>query len=631
MRKLMFIIILFIAGLAKGQTDYNYNNLPDSIKKDAQYIIWEDKMELEIIGEGKAVEKAKFAVCIASQSTDDFNSFRVPYRKGESVNKFEATIYDAIGKQVKKLKNNEIRDVSAVSDAALFQDDRFKSASFTHNEYPYTLVFEYEKKIEGLLNYPTNYFHSHSKSFVLEASYQIIVPAGFKFKYKEFNLKNPVSKSTGNGKDIYRWNETNISVEQDHDLMPHYKYYSKILELAPVKFVEGEYPGSLANWEEMGLWINTLNNGRDQLSEESKKKILELIKDAKTDKEKVKILYSYLQSKTHYILIALGIGGYQPFSADYVDTKGYGDCKALSNYMQTLLKVAKIKSYYTLINAGRSEDDILTDFPSSQFNHVILCVPQQNDTIWLECTSQKQPFNFLGSFTDDRHALLMTEDGGRLVKTPKYPKELNTEIRNASIEVDDNGNAKATLKTVFKGLQYENRDGINEKSQKDQYDFLKSVYLVSGLEIKTSQFIENKDEIPSIIEKLDLNMPMFASISSKRMFVKLNQFSQAVNVPKNEERKIPFQLRYEFIDIDTVNIRIPDDYTLESMPKPVDLQTKFGSYSFSVSQNGNVYTCVRKYSNEKNTYDAADYKAYYDYKKQVSVVDKAKLVFVKKQ
>jgi hypothetical protein len=75
---------------------------------------------------------------------------------------------------------------------------------------------------------------------------------------------------------------------------------------------------------------------------------------------------------------------------------------------------------------------------------------------------------------------------------------------------------------------------------------------------------------------------------------------------------------------------VPVDFTIESMPKSVDLNTKFGQYSFSVTQNGNIITCVRKYASEKNTFEASDYKAYYDYKKQVSNADKAKLVFVKK-
>ena len=630
MKILALATFVMLAWHIKSQTNYNYNSLPDSLKKDAQYIVWEDKFEFEVINEGKAYEKGKFAVCITNNLAKAYNIISIPYRKDENVTKFEANIYDVSGKFVKKLKNSEIRDISAVSDAVLFEDDRMKYAEFINNEYPYTMVFEYEKKIEGLLHYPGKNFQSQKKSTVINSTLIVIVPEGFMFKYKEFNLTNKVKRSSQKGKDCYTWSESNILPERDHDMLPHYKYYNKLVRLAPINFIEGGYKGSLDTWEDFGLWITSLNAGRDELSADTKQKVNDLIKDAKSDREKIKILYEYMQGKTRYTYISLGIGGFQPYSADFVDSKGYGDCKALSNYMQTLLKAVKIKSYYTLVNAGSFDDDILLDFPSSQFNHVFLCVPMQKDTVWLECTNQKMPFNFLGSGTDNRHALMVTEDGGKIIMTPRYDKDVNTQNRKAIIEIAADGDAKGTVNTIFKGIQFEDRFGVKEKSLKEQYDFLKSQYPISGMEIKSLEFIENKDEIPSVEEKLELNLPMFVSMSSKRMFVKLNQFSSEITAPKNEDRKIPFQLRYEFADIDTVVFKVPEDFVPESVPKTIDLKTKFGQYYFSVIQDGNTYTCIRKYISEKNTYEASDYKAYYEYKKQVSNADKAKLVFVKK-
>ncbi len=94
----------------------------------------------------------------------------------------------------------------------------------------------------------------------------------------------------------------------------------------------------METWDNFGKWIQALNSGRQELPPATKAKIKELTAKAKTDEEKVKILYEYLQSKTRYVSIQLGIGGQQPFEASVVDQFGYGDCKALSNYMVAMLE-----------------------------------------------------------------------------------------------------------------------------------------------------------------------------------------------------------------------------------------------------------------------------------------------------
>jgi hypothetical protein len=45
-------------------------------------------------------------------------------------------------------------------------------------------------------------------------------------------------------------------------------------------------------------------------------------------------------------------------------------------------------------------------------------VPQAMDSIWLECTSNYNDFDHLGSFTENRYSLVLTENGGQLIKTP---------------------------------------------------------------------------------------------------------------------------------------------------------------------------------------------------------------------
>ena len=73
--------------------------------------------------------------------------------------------------------------------------------------------------------------------------------------------------------------------------------------------------------------------------------------------------------------------------------------------MVAMLKEVGIKAYYTTIKAGQNATDIDVDFPSHQSNHIIVAVPNNHDTLWLECTDQTNPFGYLGTFTGDRKAL----------------------------------------------------------------------------------------------------------------------------------------------------------------------------------------------------------------------------------
>jgi len=520
MKYLFLIIGIAIGTVLFSQSKYVYADIPDSLKKNADYVVWEEELDFEIKNHEKANIKIRKAICILDQHSKNYNDVYIPYNKENTISSFSAEIYDKYGKLVKRLKKSDIKDVSAVSGHSLYEDDRYMVAEFTHNQYPYTLVYELKQKLLGLLNYPSWSFQGRAGTGVISSKVIVTASENFDFKYREYNLKNKVEVNIIDGKKKSIWTETCLKPIEISSKMPPAIYYQPKLLLAPTTFKAGGIESKMNTWEELGAWEWELNKGRDILPEITKQKIKKLVNGVKSERDKIRILYEYMQNKTRYVSVQLGIGGQQTYPADYVDEKGYGDCKALSNYMYSMLKEVGIKSHYTTIYAGSGEEDIISDFPSNQFNHVILCVPQEKDTVWLECTNQKKPFNFLGTHSDDRHALLITEEGGKLVKTPKYGKDVNTQYRNVNLKLDANGNAKAKVYTKFNGLKYENREGWSSQSVKEQKDALKGTYGISGMEINNFKFTELKDEIPSIHEDLDLTIMRFASTSSKRMFIK---------------------------------------------------------------------------------------------------------------
>ena len=628
-QKLILLILTYFSLTFSTSAQYKYSSIPDSLTKDASYIIWEDYREFKVISSGEAVENVRIAVLITNKFARNYENISIGYSKNMKIKSFSGEIYNASGERVKKIKNSDINDASAVSGGTLYADSRQKILHFSCNNYPYTIVYEYERSLDGILNYPSWSFQSGFKTSVISSKIDFIIPKNMEFNYKEYNLNNAVKISETDDNILYSWEETMLTAKEWKELLPPSYYYKPTLLMAPTEFEMEDYPGSLSSWKDFGQWSYTLNKDRDILPDELKIKVEELTKDAKGSHEKAKMLYEYMQNRTRYVSVQLGIGGWQTFPAEYVDKNGYGDCKALSNYMYSMLKHAGIKSHYVLVRAGGSSSDIITDFPSNQFNHAILCIPQPNDTIWLECTSQKQPFGFLGSFTDNRHVLLVDDKESKLVKTPEYTKDVNSRIRTMQMDVDINGNANILMTTSFKGLSFEERFGIEESSLKDQKDILHDRYDLSGMNFTSINYEVLKNEIPTIIENIEMRIPKLGSISSKRMFLKVNLFNSLSVPEKNSERKLPFEIKRGYTKIDSIHINIPESYKVETLPSKKDYNSKFGRYTTKIEADSTSILYIRTLVIEKGFFPASNYQDYYNIRKKIKKADKAKLVLIK--
>jgi hypothetical protein len=330
----------------------------------------------------------------------------------------------------------------------------------------------------------------------------------------------------------------------------------------------------------------------------------------------------------------LGIGGLQPFEASFVAKKGYGDCKALSNYMYSLLKAAGIKSHYTLVKGGRDLDDkyLVEDFPSDQFNHIILCVPLSKDSVWLECTSQTESAGYMGDFTGNRKALLITEDGGELVSTPHYGIKENIQVRTIKGKINSNGALVMNVTTNYKCLQQDEKSALINQLSKDKVKkYLQEDLELSTYEVSNFKYEQKKNVLPEIDEQLDVVVDNYATITGKRLFITPNILSRGgMKLSDEEERKVDYVLDYEFRDEDNYEIEIPEGYSLEAMPSGVALKTKFGSYSCTTKLDGNkiIYHRVREQFGGR--FPAKDQKELAKFFEEIYKADRARMVLVKK-
>src|SRR5579872_1388654 len=147
-----WLLVLGLSAPASAQS-YNVALIPDSLKKDARAVLREDEIILEIKSPGKAIEKEHHVYTILNEAADDFGGYASRYSKLQSINWINGTLYDASGKEVKHVKTKDMADRSYTSEENLVDDARLKTHNFYCRVYLYTVDYEEEDEMAGILGF----------------------------------------------------------------------------------------------------------------------------------------------------------------------------------------------------------------------------------------------------------------------------------------------------------------------------------------------------------------------------------------------------------------------------------------------------------------------------------------------
>ncbi len=610
---------------------YTVAGIADSLKENSHAVIRYYNETYRIADENSLVHKVKKVTTVLKYSGKKFASLLVGYDKFSRITQIHGKLYDKYGKLLRRIKKSDIKDYSYNSSGTMYSDNRVKYIKAPLIKAPYTIEYEYEIVSRGIFSFPAWFpvpnFNISTEHSVLK----IFAKKGTTIRTKEFNFSGKTNSTKQNKGQEYIREIKNLKSIDEEPFNSDYKNYVPAVKIAPLNFKYGGYRGNIGSWKNFGNWAQKLNKGRDTLSPVTINKMKELVKGIDNNFEKAKKIYEYMQSKTRYVSIQLGIGGWQPFPAATVDRVGYGDCKALSNYMKALLKTVGIKSHYTVVRAGDNALRMDKEFPSNQFNHAILCLPLENDTVWLECTSQIMPFGYISDFTDNRDVMIITENGGKIVHTTIYPADVNKQEINITANVTQTGNIEAKVSTLYSGLQYDNISGILDLSDQEKEKKLQEIISIPNMEIKSFSYKNNKALLPSIEENLELNIKKYASISSKRLFLPVNILNKVDYIPRKiQQRRTDIVLRHGYTDTDTIVYSIPKGFDLEYIPENVNSKTKFGEFSAKFEfKEGKLYY-IRKRIKNIGIFPASDYEELRNYYKIMYKADKESAVFVKK-
>lgn len=634
MRKIFLLSVFILPCLYNyaGDIKYPVSAIPANLLKGANVVKRMEEETFEVISTRETIHHIKYALTILNEAGEKYATFVQFYDKLSRIKSVEGTLYDALGIQIKKAKNKDFEDESATREN-LFDDYRIKAHSFYYKAYPYTVEYETEIRSDQSYSFtkwtPQPYQHLSVESSI----FSFICPENYSLRYKALNYKGDPLVTSEKGKKTFTWKVSGLPEIVKPMNAPAWSELTTKVLFAPSSFEIEGYKGNASSWADLGKFQLSLHDGRDKLPDATIQKVKQLTEGLKDERAKITALYQYMQQSTRYISIQLGIGSLQPFDASFVAQKGYGDCKALSNYMYSLLKAVGIKSYCALVNSGDELDDksIMEDFPSHQFDHMIVCVPLAKDTMWLECTNQSMPAGYMGDFTCNRKALLVTEEGGKLVSTPTYKLKENVQLRNIKGTVNDDGSLVFNANTSYKALQQDGLFFMLKALSKDRLkEILNKELDLSSYDINGFKYKEEPSDMPELNEQLDITVSNFATVSGKRLFLVPNIFNRSDRkLDIDTARKVDFVFDFEYRDEDNEEIEIPQGYQIEKGMQDITIKNKFGSYSASAKLVGNkiIYHRVREqYSGRFPAKDGAELSEYYA---AIYKADRTKLVLVK--
>jgi len=628
MTRLTMSILLSLISVWCTAADHNFsfNAIPAPLLENSNTVIRYSETVLEIRSAGKAVMKVSFALTVLKDNAVENAILFAGYNKFTSIRHLEGIVYDKNGDKVERVEQDQFFDFSAIPGFATYDDNRVIACRPRYQTVPFTVSYNYEIVYNGILDFPDYYLVRDFNIAVEQADLIVRVPDSIGIRYFPKNIASTCKIEKQKSIDTYSWSFNNIPSLRKEPFSPPIMDIAPAVLLAPRSFELKKKRGDTNSWKSLGSWYYELIQGRDDLNEETRQKINTLTSELSDTLEKIKKLYHYLQDKTRYVSIRIGIGGWQPEPASEVDRLGYGDCKALTNYMKALLKAVGIDSYYTLVNAGNDASDIVLEFPSSQFNHVILCVPLKDDTLWLECTSQDLPVGYLGTFTDDRSVLLIRETGGFLCHTPVYDQKMNFQNRMGNVQLQGNGDATMNARTISQGLFFDTICGIMHQDETDQRKELVERISAANFILENFNLKENDTGKPVIEATLNLTITNMGIHAGALMLFMPNQLTRENELSSQViRRNNPVEIRRSISKTDTIYYKLPGEFSFTGNHISQTISSGFGRYRAISELNGNTLRYVRTLEVYKGKYPKEAYEDLLGFFEKVANADAKKI------
>jgi len=422
----------------------------------------------------------RYSLTIYNKRGDGYRGLSIRENDFVKLRSVSARVLDSGGREIYTRDKKDMSKACGYGSVSLYRDACTYYTVLESAQYPYTIEYEYTIESRSLFFWPGAQFQNYIP--VEQASYSLTVPQGFKFHHKlyEIDIEPEIYESAGEV--TYLWTARDISALDEIDYLPPGQNGGARIEFAADRFSLDTYGIDRCDWTSIGHWYSelarerylgggpTVPGGRSAAA--------------------AKALFSDVKGKTRYVSVSIGVGGWRPNSAEQTQARGYGDCKDMSTLLVSRLRQQGIQAYPALVlTRGEGLTDV--DFPNFGFNHVITMAVIEDDTLWMDCTSDNCPFEDVPWSVEDVNALVVTDDGGRIMRIAASTAEDNRRLHTTRIHINEDRRMSldVELQTFGNYAKYL-RDLLESKDQDEtrrfinrQFDGSEKKYRIESYEI----------------------------------------------------------------------------------------------------------------------------------------------------
>lgn len=597
------------------------NNVPDwvraaaaqplpSLPETTKAVVLLDDETYTVDQKGQAVEHVRKVVKILRPQGRDDAYPSVDFDKDSKVLSLHAWSIDPAGHEY-AVKDNEMAEVSPPGEGwnQLYVDVKYKIAIPPGRDPGGIIAYEYDKRERPYLAEADWFFQDDLPR--INQSFTLVLPPGY--TYTTNWAHHPKVNASDLENQHYHWEMNNVPAI-DLDRVP---MAPSLVALAGRMTVHYSGPTLTyqedGSWRGIGEWYTALTHDRLAASPEISAKAAELTAGKTDFFDKTEAIASFVQRQIRYFVVEMGLGGFQPHPAADIFRGRYGDCKDKATILSAMLSTIGVHSDLVAVDTRGFVDP---EAPSMYGNHMIAAIeiPKGYDSpkfhsvvttgsgkryLIFDPTSEKTPFGQVESELQGTYGLIAEGPESQLVQIPVLSPDLDTVERSATLQLTADGSLKGNITEKYYGdLARSGREVFTTLDTAKQQQYIDRVASVdfaaaslTGLKVQNVAALDK-----NLVTSFDLSADHFANSVGPLLMVRPRVFGTYTMPIDRKARKVAIDLGQTMQGTDSFDIQLPDGYTVDELPDPVNIDVGFATYESSTKVEGRTIHYTRTFT-----------------------------------